>query len=222
MRHPEQRTELSRGLVGRDGDVELSPLGWEQASRLGCWLAALPVHRRPDVVVCSPYVRARQTWSRAAEAAALLGVAYPAASVDDRLCDRLMGELELLTPAMISQRFPVEAARLAADGGFSYRTPGGESFGDIARRLAAVLSEMNTRHVGRRVLVVAHDAVVVVMRHLIDGLGFDEIAVIVGTTPVANASITRYDGIGGGLTLVEFATTTHLESGKDDHAPVGE
>ncbi|MGK5440438.1 histidine phosphatase family protein [Micromonospora sp. URMC 105] len=210
------------GLTGRDADIELSPLGWEQATRLGHWLAALPVHRRPEVVVCSPYVRARQTWSRAAETAAQLGVEYPTAAVDHRLCDRLMGDLELLDPAMITQRFPLEAARLAAEGEFSYRPPGGESFADIARRLAAVLTELNTQHASRRVLLVAHDAVIVVMRHLIEHLGFDEISAIVATTPVANTSITRYDGTAGGLTLAEFATTTHLdESGKDENAFVG-
>ncbi|MEU7840485.1 histidine phosphatase family protein [Micromonospora sp. NPDC049114] len=209
------------GLTGRDADIELSSLGWGQATRLGHWLAALPSHRRPQVVVCSPYVRARQTWSRAAETAAQSGADYPLAVVDHRLCDRLMGDLELLTPAMIAQRFPAEAARLAAEGEFSYQPPGGESFADIARRLAAVLADLNTQHAGRRVLLVAHDAVVVVMRHLIEGLGFDEIAAIVATTPVANTSITRYDGTAGGLTLVEFAATPHLEPGRDEHAFVG-
>ncbi|MDG4831502.1 histidine phosphatase family protein [Solwaraspora sp. WMMD1047] len=209
------------GLTGRDADIELSSLGWKQAARLGHWLAALPDHRRPEVVVCSPYVRARQTWLRAAETAAQSGVDHPTAAVDHRLCDRLMGDLELLTPAMIAQRFPAESALLSAEGEFSYRPPGGESFGDIAGRLAAVLTDLNAQHAGRRVLLVAHDAVIVVMRHLIEGLSFDEIAVIVAAAPVANTSITRYDGTDGGLTLMEFAVTPHFASGEVEHAFVG-
>ncbi|NBE83316.1 histidine phosphatase family protein [Micromonospora rubida] len=209
------------GLTGRDADIELSPLGWEQATRLGHWLADLPADRRPDLVISSPYVRAQQTWSRAAETASGLGVPYPDASTDHRLCDRLMGDLELLTTVMIAQRFPAEAARLAADGEFTYRPPGGESFDDIARRLRAVLADLHTQHAGRRVLLIAHDAVVVVMRHLIEDLAFDDLATIIAATPVANTSLTRYERRAGALTLAEFAATPHLTPGKDDHVHPG-
>ncbi len=56
---------------------------------------------------------------------------HPQAHIDDWLCDRLMGDLELLTPLMIATRFPAEAARLAADGLYTYQPPGGKTFKDI-------------------------------------------------------------------------------------------
>jgi len=198
------------GLTGRDADIELTALGWQQATHLGRWLATRPADQRPDVVVCSPYLRARQTWTRVAGTAAALGAPCPEAVIDARLCDRLMGDLELLTPLMITQRFPAEAARLAADGPYAYRPPGGETFDDVVARVKAVLADLDRDHAGRRVLIVAHDAVVIAARHILDGLPFTELDAIIAATPVANASITRYADTGDGLELVEFATTAHL------------
>jgi len=45
----------------RDVDVPLSDLGHDQAGALGRWFAALPEAERPEVVLASPYVRARQS-----------------------------------------------------------------------------------------------------------------------------------------------------------------
>src|ERR1700684_827977 len=47
-------------IEARDVDVPLSDLGREQADALGRWVAAMPDSGRPDVVLTSPYVRARQ------------------------------------------------------------------------------------------------------------------------------------------------------------------
>ena len=45
----------------RDVDVPLSELGHSQAEATGRWFAALPEDQKPDVLLASPYVRARQT-----------------------------------------------------------------------------------------------------------------------------------------------------------------
>ena len=44
----------------RDVDVPLSPLGEAQAQALGDWFAALAPEERPEIVLSSPYVRARR------------------------------------------------------------------------------------------------------------------------------------------------------------------
>ncbi|GIM87125.1 histidine phosphatase family protein [Salinispora arenicola] len=205
------------GLTGRDADIELSPLGWQQATHLGRWLATQPADQHPDVVVCSPYLRARQTWTQATDTAAAHGTRYPQAHIDDRLCDRLMGDLELLTPLMIATRFPAEAARLAADGLYTYRPPGGETFNDVTARVRAVLADLNTRHPGQRVLIVAHDAVVVAVRHILEELPFADLDAILAITPITNTSLTRYAHTNGRLDLVEFAAMPHLTQ-EDQHA----
>ena len=51
-------------IAERDIDVPLSELGRRQATALGHWFGELPPDRRPDVLLCSPYVRARETARR--------------------------------------------------------------------------------------------------------------------------------------------------------------
>jgi broad specificity phosphatase PhoE len=45
----------------RDVDVPLSELGIRQAEAAGRWFASLPRNERPQVILASPYVRAKQT-----------------------------------------------------------------------------------------------------------------------------------------------------------------
>jgi 2,3-bisphosphoglycerate-dependent phosphoglycerate mutase len=201
------RNLLESGLTGRDADVELTDLGREQAKAIGHWLAALPEEQLPQVVITSPYLRARETWRIAAEAS---GLDLPAPTTDGRLVDRLLGDLEMLTRAAIADRYPDEAGRWKAAGEYHYRPRGGESFGDIAERLASFLADLNRDHAGERVVVVAHDAVVLMMRYVIEGLTWDEIAAVAATGHVRNASITRFDGSSGRLVLDSYNTVEHL------------
>ena len=45
----------------RDVDVPLSDLGMQQAEALGRWFATLPTEATPNVILTSPYLRARHT-----------------------------------------------------------------------------------------------------------------------------------------------------------------
>ena len=55
---------LESGLTGRDADVELTELGVRQAERIGRWLRTRD--QLPEVVITSPYLRAKETWRIAA------------------------------------------------------------------------------------------------------------------------------------------------------------
>jgi broad specificity phosphatase PhoE len=200
---------VDSGLTGRDADVELTGLGRAQAETVGRWYAELPAGERPQVVITSPYRRARETWWIAAEAS---GVDLPAPGTDDRLVDRLLGDLEMLTRAAIGQRFPDEPARAQAAGDYRYRPPGGENFDDIAGRLRSFLADLHDDFAGRRVVVVAHDSVVLVMRSVIEGLDWDGVAAVAATGHVRNASITRFDGTSGRLVLDRYNSVAHLPS----------
>jgi 2,3-bisphosphoglycerate-dependent phosphoglycerate mutase len=199
---------LASGLTGPDADVELTDTGREQARSVGRWLAALPTGQVPAVVVTSPYLRARETWRIAAVTS---GLDLPAPSTDDRLVDRLGGDFEMLTRAAIAQRFPDEAARWAATDEYHYLPPNGETFGDIAVRLSAFLADLNRDHAGQRVVVVAHDAVVLTMRFVIEELTWARLAEVADAAgPVQNASVTRFDGSSGRLVLERYNAVDHL------------
>lgn len=199
------------GVTGPDARIGLSPLGAAQAVALGHRFGALAADRRPQVVICSPYRRARQTWRLAVDAArAVGGPDLPRGSVDDRLRDRVMGELELLTSAAVAARFPEEAARRAGTDEFHYRPPGGESLLDVATRLGSLLGDVRREHAGARVLLVAHDSVVLMLRHLVEGLSLEELDRVVRAGPVLNASVTRWAVVAGRPVLAEYNTVTHL------------
>ena len=121
-----------------------------------------------------------------------------------------MGRLELMTEAAIAARYPAEVARRRVLEEFGYRPPGGESFPDVAARLASFLEDLHRKHAGRRVIVVAHDAVVLVIRSIVDGLSWEEVARIAATSPIRNASVTRFDGSSGRLILTAYNAVGHL------------
>ncbi|MFC7528828.1 histidine phosphatase family protein [Actinoplanes sp. GCM10030250] len=199
---------LETEVSGRDAEVPLTETGEAQAAALGSWLAALPEEHRPQVVITSPYTRARETWRIAAEAS---GLDFAEPVTDDRLVDRMMGDLELLTRAAVAQRFPDEAGRRAEAGEYNYAPPGGESFADIAVRLKSFLDDLHAEHPGKRVVVVAHDAVVLMMRAVIEQLSWDEVlAVEAEAGSVRNASITRFEGSPGHLVLDRYNVVDHL------------
>jgi broad specificity phosphatase PhoE len=193
-------------VSGRDATVPLTALGEEQAAAVGRWLASSP--DRPEVVITSPYLRARETWRIAA---ATSGLDLPAPTTDDRLVDRLMGDLELMTTAAVAARFPSEAARRAAAGEYRYSPPGGESFADVEVRLGSFLADLNRDRAGKRVVVVAHDAVVLMMRAVIEALTWDEVVKMERAAGyVRNASISRFVGEGGRLVLDRYNSVDHL------------
>lgn len=205
-------TELP--VAGRDADVPLSALGREQAGALGGWLGGLGEAEGPDLVVCSPYVRARETWE---VMAGHPRVTPPPLLVDERLRDREMGVFELHPPGALRARAPEEAARRALLGEWTYRPPGGEAMTDVALRVRDFVTELDRAAPGRRVLLVAHDAIVVTLRFVLAGLGAPSPETL---PPVPNASVSWWNGDGGRLRLVQWGDTTHLartDSNSDHH-----
>jgi broad specificity phosphatase PhoE len=174
-------------LDTRDADTPLSALGAEQATALGSWLRDEAAGGGPDVIWVSPYVRAVQTATIALDAA---GLELPVRH-DERLRDRELGILDLLTATGVDRRYPAEAARRRHLGKFYYRPPGGESWADLALRARALLADLDRWEAGRRVLVVAHDAVVMVVRYVCEGLTETEVLDLARHNPVRNATVTR-------------------------------
>jgi broad specificity phosphatase PhoE len=190
----------------RDADVPLSDSGRLQASGLGQWLSLKP--ERPDQVWVSPYRRARETLEIAARES---GLEAPV-SVDERLRDRELGVLDLLTSAGVERRLPEEAARRRWLGKFYYRPPGGESWTDVVLRLRSFLADADSDRFGARTLVVAHDAVVLLLLYVCLGLDEAELLDFARTHTVANASVTTLvrSSPSASWALDSFSVTDHL------------
>jgi 2,3-bisphosphoglycerate-dependent phosphoglycerate mutase len=197
----------ARPVPGRDRDVPLSGTGAAQAAALGCWLAGRAPGTGPQLVVCSPYVRARQTWEGMAESAAgTYGASLPVV-VDERLRDREMGVYELWPPAVLRERAPEEAERRATAGEWWYRPPGGEALTDVAVRVRQFVTDLSGAAPGRRVLLVAHDAVLVALRQVLAGIGAQAPDRV---PPVPNASVAHWRGDGRRLRPAGWGDTAHL------------
>jgi broad specificity phosphatase PhoE len=170
----------------RDPDVPLTATGEQQANAVGGWLAETSV--APDLVYCSPYLRARQT-AELALVAADLGLEV---HLDERLRDRELGVLDLLTHDGVVGRFPEEEARRRWLGKLYYRPPGGESWADVALRLRSFSSDlMVAAPDARRALLVSHDAVIMLLRYVLEGWDEETLLETAARTEVANASVTR-------------------------------
>ena len=195
----------------RDPDVPLSDTGRGQAEALGRWLAALPGDERPTAVLSSPFTRALTTAQLAAEG---LGVRV---RTDERLRERDFGAFDGMTGAGIREQYPDEAGRRDLLGKFYYRPPGGESWADVALRIRSLLATESLRHDCDRLMVVAHQAVIMVFRFVLEELTEQELLAVDRNEQVANASVTRYESNGDGdLKLVSFNVVDHLVADAED------
>lgn len=179
-------------VPARDADVELSATGHEQALALGRLLAGFPEDRRA-AVWSSPYLRARQT----AELAVHTGGWNSEVLLDERLRDRELGILDMLTSAGVEARLPQEAERRRWLGKFYYRPPGGESWADVVLRLRSLLADLDRTYPGQRVLLVCHDAPILLVRYILAGLTEHELLDIAASTAILNASVSRFVRPGG-------------------------
>lgn len=213
----------------RDADVGLSPVGKDQAKALGKALAAWGAQDAPTSVWCSPYVRAEQTCRTGLEVA---GLEFEV-SIDERLRDRELGVLDLLTTKGVAARYPDEAERRRWLGKFYHRPSGGESWADLILRVRSLLLDLDRLADGQRVLVVCHDALVLSFRYVCERLSEQEVLRIGAENPVRNVSVTRLVRAPDGLAwqLDYYNDVTHLEEedapvtqhgGDRDPAPVSE
>lgn len=174
----------------RDVDVPLSQLGKAQSHAVGRWFGRLPDAERPEVVLTSPYLRARNTAEIIQEEAGLGGdVDFV---VDERLREKEFGVLDRLTRQGIEKLYPEQAEFRRLLGKFYHRPPAGESWCDVILRLRSALDTISLHHPGKRVLVVGHQVVVLCLRYLIENMTEQQILDIDALGDVANCSVTEY------------------------------
>jgi len=179
-------------ILTRDVDTPLSDLGKEQAQALGRWFAEMAPDQRPSVVLCSPYVRARQTAQIVLQTA---GIPVPEITfnADERLREKEFGILDRLTKHGILQKYPELGEQRAHVGKFYFRPPGGESWCDVILRLRNVIDTLTREYRRERVLIVGHQVIVSCFRYLFERMDEQQILSIDREGDIPNCSVTSYE-----------------------------
>ena len=176
-------------LAWRDIDVPLSPLGVAQSEALGDWFSTLSPDQQPEVILCSPYLRAKETARLIAERGKLADATL---RIDERLREKEFGILDRLTKLGIHQKHPDLNEQRVHVGKFYFRPPGGESWCDVILRLRSLLEMVTREYAGRRVLVVGHQVIVNCVRYLIEHMDEQQILEIDRQGDVPNCAVTSY------------------------------
>jgi ribonuclease H / adenosylcobalamin/alpha-ribazole phosphatase len=208
-------------IAARDVDVPLSPVGEQQAHALGHWFAGMPAGERPDVLLSSPYARAVATARLFREAGGADDAGEPIC-LDERLREKEFGILDGLTTRGVANLQPDQARFRALLGKFYHRPPGGESWCDVILRLRSLLHTVSLHYPERRVMIFAHQVVVLCLRYVIEGMDEAAVLAVDAQGDVANCGVTeyRFDGgaaRGGKLVLARYNATAPLT---DEGAPV--
>ena len=195
----------------RDMDVGLSELGEQQAKALGRWIADQR-DRAPTVALASPYRRACHTAELAIGTAGLDIETVQ----DERLREREFGVLDRLTRAGIEKEFPDEAAARTYLGKFYHRPSGGESWADVGLRVRSLLDSVTREHADERVLIVAHQVVILMFRYVIEHLTEQEVLAISREEEILNCSVTTFEfdpdlGRNGGMRLKRYNEAVAME-----------
>jgi 2,3-bisphosphoglycerate-dependent phosphoglycerate mutase len=167
-RHAE--TSAPNRFHGAESDIGLSERGVYQAEQLGLWLA----DRQANALYSSSMRRAALTAACIGRPCNLQPV--PITGLHERKIGPLSGRSR-------DEGWAIYAAtkeRWIA-GDLEYTHPGGESYGDIRRRVVPIIEDLGRRHRGDTIMVVAHGVVIrVLLTSLVSSLtpaDFDRIAI---------------------------------------------
>jgi broad specificity phosphatase PhoE len=179
-------------IADRDMDVPLSALGEQQARALGRWIGEMPSARRPNVVLCSPYVRARTTAQLVLQGAGmdLEEITFVA---DERLREKEFGILDRLTHFGIAQKYPELSEQRRHVGKFYFRPPGGESWCDVLLRLRSVIDTLVREYRRQAVVIVSHQVIVNCFRYLLERMDERQILELDRIADIPNCAVTAYE-----------------------------
>jgi 2,3-bisphosphoglycerate-dependent phosphoglycerate mutase len=179
-------------LEFRDVDVPLSELGERQSIALGRWFGGLPPARRPNIVLTSPYLRARHSAGLIVKTAGMPADSY-SLIVDERFREKEFGILDRLTAVGVKNQYPEQSEFRRLLGKFYHRPPGGESWCDVILRLRSATEMISREYCGQRVLIVCHAVVVLCMRYILEHMTEAELLAVDKKAEIANCAVTLYD-----------------------------
>jgi broad specificity phosphatase PhoE len=179
-------------ITMRDVDVPLSPLGERQAEALGQWFGKMPRNVNPTVILCSPYLRAKQTVRIVMDIAGL-SENVTSLITDERLREKEFGILDRLTMHGIREKYPELSEQRDHVGKFYFRPPGGESWCDVILRLRSTIDTIIREYRRERVLIVSHQVILNCFRYLLERMDEQQILSIDSVDDVPNCGVNSYE-----------------------------
>ena len=149
IRHGESAGNRARVFGDDPHSLPLTPLGYQQAREAAHTVGA---QFQAEIVVSSPFIRARETARVIAEY-----LAVPL-SLEPQLFERDVGLHRGKSYDSLYQ-----APDYSESERFTWRPPGGESYEDVRTRVAPVLDRIARHHLGRDVVVVSHGGVMMAL-----------------------------------------------------------
>ncbi|HVN88978.1 MAG TPA: histidine phosphatase family protein [Candidatus Binataceae bacterium] len=139
-------------------ETPLTELGREQARNAGRRIARL---FKPEIIVSSPFARARQTSDLINEHLGL-----PIEIVHD-LHERDLGCLKGQSYDSLRELVRTDPTYDPADG-WSWKPEGGESYEDVRQRVIVAIEDLRQRYAGREIVIVSHGGVMLsVWAHIV-------------------------------------------------------
>jgi broad specificity phosphatase PhoE len=158
VRHGESLGNRERVFAINPAELPLTDLGYRQARDAAHQIAAL---YQPELVVASPYLRARET---ARVIAQILNLPL---EIEPNLYERDVGVFKgesydsLQTAPGFDERAP-----------WTWKPDGGESYEDVRARVAPILDRLAQTHPSRDVIVVSHGGVMQTLWSHVTGTWF--------------------------------------------------
>jgi broad specificity phosphatase PhoE len=201
VRHGRTEGNVRRILVGRT-DIPLDELGYRQAAVMAQHITAL---KRPDVIIASPLLRARETAQAIADRLDL------PIEIEPDIAELNFGSYEGWLLEDIRAQQPEFAAQFA-DLNIDTHWPGGERLSEFHLRVRTAISRLATRYPSHTAVIVSHGGVLGSLA-----------AQLLGTPPndwsryrIRNCSITHLEIGSKHSVFHRFNDCTHLDMLESD------
>ena len=146
----------------------------------------------PDVILCSPYLRTRDTLTGIGEGC---GIDVSKAVMDDRIREQEHGLSLLYNDKRLFQTFhPEQKALMELLGSYWYQYPQGESVAMVRDRIRLLTDTIIREYAGKNVLIITHHLTILSIRANLERLSPEQFLELDRKEKPVNCGVTMYKG----------------------------
>lgn len=147
---------------------------------------------RPDVILCSPYLRTRDTLSCIGDG---MGIDISKAIMDDRIREQEHGLALLYNDKKVFQTLhPDQRLLMQLLGSYWYQYPQGESVSMVRDRIRLMTDTIIREYAGKNVLVITHHLTILSTRANLERLSPEQFLALDENEKPVNCGVTMYEG----------------------------